>query len=353
MKILYIGTNKEASGWGEASRHDLMVLDSEFDVVSRPMVYSGGVGNKRLDELEKKSLDGVTHVIQYCLPSQWQRYGTMKHIGYVEIESCDLSRSRWVDNFSVVDEIWCPNKDGCRAIEAVWGGPVVYMPHAIDTSVYKNSYKISKISEVSGTFKFLCVSENVPRKNLSQLIEEFWIEFDPTEPVSLILKTNASIADVIRKSKEKLKLYNTESYQKIMVIDDRLNHQEMMGLYNYCDCYVNPSMGESWCLPVVHAAGFNKPVITIDSGGPADILSGYEKLFQINDFDKFPCESNNNIPGYQTGMDYWYKPSHLSIGTSMRFCYTFRPDDNEEDILSKFSDQEFINRVKLTLNPCG
>ena len=353
MKILYIGTNKEASGWGEASRHDLTVLDAEFDVVSRPMVYSGGVGNKRLDELEKKSLDGVTHVIQYCLPSHWQRYGKMKHIGYVEIESCDLSRSSWVDMFSMVDEIWCPNKDGCNAIRAVWGGPVVYMPHAIDDDVYKKPYKISPIPEVSGTFKFLCVSENIPRKNLSQLIEEFWIEFDPTEPVTLILKTNPSITDTINRAKEKLKLYDLDCYQKIMVIDDRLSNEEMMGLYNHCDCYVNPSMGESWCLPVIHAVGFNKPVISIDKGGPKDILEKYKKAYKVYDNSIYPCERNNNIPGYQTGHDWWYKPNHMSLAMGMRACYSFRPDEDEEDVLLDFSDRIFAEVVNATLNPRG
>ena len=322
------------------------MLSSELDVVARPQVYSGGYRPDTFDNLENKSVEGVTHVVQYCLPTEWRRYGTMRHIGYVEIESYDIRHSIWVDYFSMVDEIWCPNSDGAETIRKVFSGPVHVVPHAVDTSVYKKDYKISEIPEVSGTFKFLCVSENNPRKNLGQLIYEFWGEFDPTEPVSLILKTDSSVNDLINHMKIVSRIYKQDVFQKIMLIDNRLSKDEMMGLYKYCNCYVSSSMGESLCLPIVHSMGFDKPIISINRGGPKDILSGYEKFTPIGS-DKHGCESSIRIPGYQDGRDYWYKPNHESIGEAMRSEYNMRgiPESKSNNIY-RFSDQKFIERVK-------
>jgi glycosyltransferase involved in cell wall biosynthesis len=353
QKILYIGTTNEASGWGEAARGDIRALAKGFDVVSRPMVYAAGAERSQLEgfnQLESKSTEGVTTVIQYCLPEQWCRYGTMKHIGYVEIESFDLSRSRVVDFFNMVDEIWVPNSDSVSVIKQVYSGPVKYVPHAIDRSTYKNSYKFPNIPEISGTFKFFCASEDVPRKNLEGLISAFWSEFDPTEPVSLILKTHASILSKIEPLKKKMRLYDVDAYQKIVIIHNKLVQEEMLGLYQYCDCYVNASMGESWGLPIVHAIGFNKPVISPSIGGPANLLKNYKNHINLLTTHEW-CEGHNpNLGGYQTGSDNWYKPVCNSIKYAMREAYQDKQLNSKHDNpLLAFSEEVFIKNVKENL----
>lgn len=352
-KVLYIGTTNEASGWGEASRGDLRALAKGFDVVSRPMIYSAGAERPQLEgfkELESKSTEAITHVIQYCLPEQWRRYGTMKHIGYVEIESFDLSRSRIADYFNMVDEVWVPNSDSVSVIKQVYSGPVKYVPHAIDTSPYKNSYNFPNIPEISGTFKFFCASEDVPRKNLEGLVSAFWTEFDPTEPVSLIIKTHASILSKVEALKKKMRLYDVDAYQKIVIIHNKLVQDEMLGLYQYCDCYVNSSMGESWGLPIVHAIGFNKPIISPSIGGPGDLLKNYNNHINLVGVGEW-CEGQNfNLGGYQTGHDNWYKPALIGLKNGMREAYQNKQEYNKKsEVLVEFSEEVFIRNVKAAL----
>jgi len=349
MKILYTGTNRESSGWGEAARSDLKALSERFDVVSRPIVYSGGGEKDQSALLEEKSLDGITHVIQYCLPQQWERYGTMKHVGYMEVESADISRSRMADYLNMVDEIWVPNIDGVCAVEQVFKGPVKYVPHAIDLSIYEKSYEKTKIPEISGTFTFLCVSENVPRKNLEGLIRAFWIEFDPTEPVSLIIKTDESVFNAINYIKRKLRLYDIDAYQRIVIISSRLSQDQMLGLYQQGDCYVNPSMGESWCLPVVHSLGFNKPVVSSNAGGPGDLMEFYDSHYKVI-WSQEPCEGHNwGMAGYQTGHDTWAKPVVKSMSVQMRRAYEDRNYPIYPNNLEKFSNDQFAKNVGTIL----
>jgi glycosyltransferase involved in cell wall biosynthesis len=349
MKILYLGTYREKSGWGEAARQDLTALTSGFDVVSRPIVYSKDLDQSYFGITEGKSVDkSVTHVIQYCLPSQWRRYGTMKHIGYVEIESYDISHSLWTEYFNMVDEIWCPNEDGAATLRKETSLPVKVMPHAIDTLKYKNTYKISEIPEIQGTFKLLCVSENIPRKNLGQLIEEYFINFDANDQVSLILKSNSGVNNLIQSIKEKLRIYTKDAYRKIILIDDVLTEEQMFGLYQESDVYVNPSMGESWSLPVVHAIGFNKPVISIDRGGPKDLLANYPAHINLES-SKYPCQSVINFIGYQTAQDYWYKPEPYSIVQAMSIARENKLHQTG-DYLEQFSTNAFLSRVLKELS---
>jgi len=349
MKILYVGTTWESSGWGEVAKSDLKILSEKFDVVSRPLIYKGEANTGEFALLEEKSLNGITHVIQYCLPQQWERYGTMKHVGYMEVESTDISSSRMANYLNMVDEIWVPNIDGVCAVKQVFNGPVKYVPHAIDLSVYKKNYKRTEIPEISGTFTFLCVSENVPRKNLEGLITAFWLEFDPTEPVSLIIKTDESVFGVVNHIKEKLRLYDINAYQRIVVISSRLSQEQMLGLYQQADCYVNPSMGESWCLPVVHSLGFNKPVVSSLAGGPGDLMQFYDSHYKISCFQE-PCEGHNlGMAGYQTGCDTWSKPVVKSMSVQMRRAYKDRNYPVSSNNLEKFSNDQFAKNVGTIL----
>ena len=217
MKILYIGTYKEPSGWGEASRIDLLALSKQFDVVARPIVYSGGVNHPELEKLESKSTDGVTQVFQYCLPTEYDMYGRMTHLGYCEIESNDITYSKWPEHFHKIAQLFVPNTDALK-LKSNSKVPINYLPHAVNTNKYNKEYPISKIKEADGTFKFLCVAEAIPRKNLEGLIEAFYTEFDPNEPVSLIIKTNRNIDKMIEGIQNKLRLYPNKVFYYSLIL---------------------------------------------------------------------------------------------------------------------------------------
>lgn len=350
MKILYLGTTREASGWGEAARSDLRAMQNYFNVVHRPVIYAGRYPSE-FEALEIKPLKDITHVIQYCLPTEWRRIGDMKHIGYLEIESKDISRSAWADYFCLMDEIWVPNTDAIPVVSKVFNGPVKYMPHNIDTKIYENFTNKFEISEISGTYKFLTVSENVPRKNLKNLIVAYWKEFDPTEPVSLIIKSDESVESLINSTKKTVNLYGTDAYQRIVLLTERYNQQSMLGIYNGADCYVNPSMGESWCLPIVHAMGLNKPIISLMRGGPKDLLEDYNPLYTLSG-DAEWCEGHNMIPGYQNAHDTWVKPTITSLAKSMRYMYENRKKYpfKSNNTIHKFNYLNFIQNLERNLS---
>lgn len=271
-KILYIGPYKEDSNEGEICRGDIADICHHVDLVTRNIGYNNFKDPTwpcQIPDYDSVSLEGINYVIQYSYPERWERYGSYKHIGYLDITQDDISKERFINNVKMMDEIWSPTTYGCRLLEKQCDIPVKLIPHAADLDLYEKDWNISEIPEVSGTFKFLCSSNSV--RDLEKVIESFFREFDPTEPVSLILRSHSGVNDLIKSIKQKLQLYQIDAYQKIVLIDSRLSFSQMMGLYKYCDCYVSEfSLSPkviAQTLPVRHAIGFNKPIIGFDNLG--------------------------------------------------------------------------------------
>ena len=276
-KILYIGPHNEDSDIGEISRTDLVELHtltqkgiSKIDLATRSIGnndYKDPTWPYHIPSYDSMSLESVSHIIQYGYPERWERYGNYKHIGYLDVTQDNISKERFLSNIEMMDEIWSPTVYGCRLLEKHCNTPVKLTPHTVDLSLYEKDWNISEIPEISGTFKFLCSSNNV--RDMETTIEAFFKEFDPTEPVTLVLRTHSSVNELIKSIKQKLKLYQTDAYQKIVLIDNKLSFAQMMGLYKYCDCYISElSLSPSTIaqtLPVRHAIGFDKHIIGFDN----------------------------------------------------------------------------------------
>lgn len=347
-KILHISYSKEFAGYGEAARTDLRALyESELDVVARAYELSPSVEDPIVEELGQKSLDGVTHVIQYLVPSHWERYPGVKNIGYLEIESNDLSHCIWADCLNLVDEIWVPNEAGRKTLRKITDLPIHIVPHAVDKSVYGKTYKPVTVKQAESDYFFYNISENVPRKNLAQLIACYYIEFDPTEPVSLMIKTSSNLDKMITSIQKRLKLYkDLKDYKQIAVIDQKLSADQIYGIHQSCHCYVNSSMGESWCLPLIDAIGFDNSIITVDEGGPHDIVKNIQspRIFRINSVSMW-CEGHTNFPGLQTGQDSWRMFDTNEMRKAMRSAYMGDKESPINNGLNRYCFENFVHRI--------
>lgn len=355
-KILHVSYSKEFAGYGHAARTDLRALyNSDLDITARAYELKPTVEDPIVQELEKRSLDNITHVIQYLVPEHWERFPGVKNIGYFEVESDDLSYSIWPECMNHVDEIWVPNHEARKAVSKVTALPVYVVPHAVDSTVYTKQYPPVKIRQASCDYFFYTIAENIPRKNLVNLIACYFIEFDPTEPVSLIIKTTSNLDNMITSIQKRIKLYpNQTDYQQIAVIDRPISEDQLYGLHQCSNCYVNSSMGESWCLPLVDAIGFNKTIITINVGGPHDIIQNIKqfenKVYPVNSIKTW-CEGHTNFPGLQNGRDTWNQFDTTEMRQSMRAAYNNKncKDDISHNI-NRYSFENYVARINELCN---
>jgi glycosyltransferase involved in cell wall biosynthesis len=162
------------------------------------------------------------------------------------------------------------------------------VPHASDVSRFQRSYEPLdqlKPHKDAGEFLFYTVGEFTRRKNLAALVKSFHLEFDPSEPVRLVIKTGrpgaspaeakAQVEDYCREIRRGLKLHGGELgfYTPEVVITDRLTETGMMRLHAGCDVFVQPSHGEAWSIPAFDAMGMGKTPIVTDCGGYAEYVS--------------------------------------------------------------------------------
>jgi len=103
----------------------------------------------------------------------------------------------------------------------------------------------------------LCVSSNMPTKNLPRLIEaaELLRRRGQEAPIVWIGKDNG---DMVRDSLARF------PELKSFILPGRVDDEQLATWYAHADFYVAPSLTEGFCLPVVEAQKFGVPVVCSD-----------------------------------------------------------------------------------------
>lgn len=292
MKVLYVGVYRDGdNGWAQAARDYILALDAAgVDVVPRAVRLNDARAplHPRILELEGKSASGCDAVIQHLLPHQMDYDGRLFNVGLVATETSDYYWSGWPEHLNCMDAVWTPCEQNYQA--ALASGvqrPLWVIPHATDVKRFERTYAplplVQKLRD-DGKFVFYTVGEYHRRKNLSAVVKAFHLEFDPSEPVELIIKAGKPglppgelykhIAADCEKVKVALKLYPTPAhYKHERIITERMTERELMALHVGCDCFVQVSFGEAWSIPAFDAMAFGKTPIVTGAGGYTEYVS--------------------------------------------------------------------------------
>lgn len=242
MKILYIHDQSFQA------KNNIIEMSKHFDVTGY---------DKESNEII--NCNDFTHIIQHLHPKFWARYGTMKHIGWL-----DYVINNYIENTCMVDQIWAPNEEIIDNLYKKVTYDMVKIDHMIDSEIYKKNYNFQNISEVNGTFSFFVPSIGVKRPNIENILRAFWEEFDPTEPVSLILNNGPNSGKIVEFTKNQMNLYDNNIYQKVVLIDNKLNTDQEIGiLKNIVDCVIK--VDESWIPFDAHCENLKKALIQINT----------------------------------------------------------------------------------------
>lgn len=346
MDILFIGPYRQQDGWGEAAKDYIRALScTGANLEIRPVYMSRNI-DEAIDPfflaLEQKKINKPEVVIQNVLPS-WVSYdGRFKrNIGLCYTETSNLKYTSWPARLKTMDEIWVPSyADSLNLLEI--DRPLYTIPIPVDTSMFEQSYSGIPFLQDSNEFKFYFIGEYVQRKNLLALITAYHLEFDKSEPVSLVIKTNKGgvsseklnkiIMDDVNRIKQTLRLYKSlDSYKQEIVITDRLSNFEMCSLHTSCDCFVMPSRGESFCRPAIDAMGFGKtPIVTNFTGMTSFIDNNTGWL--IDSVQTPVMVTDPPMTDLYTGRERWYEVSIMHLRRLMREVYENR---NSKEVTEK------------------
>lgn len=341
MKVLYIGCYRDGTGWGQAAIDYILSLDAAgIDVVPRPIKLNDRQINlpKRISELEQKDSSGANICIQHTLPHLMEFSSEFdKNIALYATETSNFIDSDWSRKINMMDEAWVINNQMVESSKASGVRiPIKVVPHATDFQKFAQGHKKIEFPSAKGNFVFYTVADLNKRKNIEAFIKAFHMEFEPNEPVSILIKTSKhgqtpeetalEVRDISNKIKEDLRKYkNLNDYKEDLIVTDFVHEEDLYGLHHSCDCFVMPSYGEAWCIPAFDAMGFGKTPICTNVGGMSDFIG--HGGFLIEGRLEPISEKVNTLPNLFTCNEEWVSIDIKELMSCMRHVY-----ENQESL---------------------
>lgn len=341
LKVLFLGVYRDGTGWGVAATRYILALDAAgVDVVCRPLKLNDSTPSlpDRILELEAKSAVGCNVVIQNILPHLMDYQGQFDlNIGLYFSETDSLRYSSWNDRLNQMDMVWGCNEQMRRAArESFVDVPFEVIPIPADIERYSRSWEplaaLRPLKE-EGNFVFYTIGEMVRRKNLAGLLKAFHTEFDPQEPVSLVIKTSKPgmpphetrrhVEAFCNEIKRGLKLYEggkVEHYKGEVVITEHLADEDMLRLHAACDCFVQPSYGEAWSLGAFDAMAMGKTPIVTKCTGFTEYVSK-QTGWLVDGVEDSVFGVDDSFIDLYTGKEIWMAVDQKELRRAMREAY--------------------------------
>jgi len=342
--IKFKGPFFDVSGYAHACRsYVLSLYRSGVPITLQPICFEQNPPPIANDE-EKAIIDSLVNkdikydtVIMQLTPDLYPRYVEQGkyNIGYFAWETTGL-HPKWVEALQCVNEVWVPCDWNVKTIkESGLNKPVFKIPHGIDITMFdnpdENKFAINGLSK--DTYKFYSIFQWTNRKNPEGLIRSYFNSFDQNDDVVLILK--AYLGGNVLKDKEFIseriayikKDMGIGGYPKVVVVVDKLNQSQMIGLHHYGDCCVSLHRGEGWGLVPFEAGLAGKPVIATGYSGNMEFMNK-ENSYLVDYQETFVSDMISFNSWYCSG--FWAEPNLIHAAHWMQHVV-----ENKEEALLK------------------
>jgi len=319
------------SGYAASSRSFVENLDVLGTEVSYKYVYGPGtvfpVSEPTLSDsyivnmVKSRSFGRSPVQVVYAQGDVFEKNTGRYKVGYTMLEVDGLPKE-WVRQANLMDEIWVPssfNKETFRNSGVT--APIQIVPLGIDSAYFSPNIRGKKIE---GVFTFLSIFEWGERKAPEILLQAFSDEFSINEPVSLLCKSNNFDPSLdIRAEISNLKLRSNGG--RIIVAENRILERYELGvLYRSADCFVLPTRGEGWGMPILEAMACGLPVIATNWSSQVDFM---------NESNSLPLDVESLVPAvakcpYYKGFQ-WAQPSYEHLRKLMRWVYEHQDEARE------------------------
>lgn len=180
----------------------------------------------------------------------------------------DRIPQEWVKVANSFDEMWIPSIFNLETYyhSGVNISKLHVMPLGVDT-VFYNHLTPDTIIKNKRTFSFISLFQWTYRKGFDILIPAFVEEFKKDEDVCLIIKTyqanySEKCNDIVRKD---VKSYvGNNSHAPVLLYFGLATQEELRSFYNSGSCFVMPTRGEGWNMPLIEAMACEIPSIVTD-----------------------------------------------------------------------------------------
>lgn len=240
--------------------------------------------------------------ISFVQPEYYQGIPDQYRIGYTPWESTEIPES-WKIDMPKMDEIWTTS-NFCRDIyeENKVNKTIRVVPHGIDPEIWKIEYRSR-----ADKFIFLHMGGPTERKGGQRVVDAFLDIFADKEDAYLILKSNGSTET---RYFDKYDQLQTAGYHdRIFVIEENLEVEQLVQLYNKSHCLVYPTNGEGFGLIPFQGIATGLPTICTNATACAD----FAEL-------SIPLDSKP-APGVGIHLGQWVEPDENDLRDKMLYVY--------------------------------
>lgn len=325
--VLYTAKASGPSGFARAARAYMHGMnDNGINVFFDPLDTVIDAVTPTGDEVVNSILSGRGDM--YMPQITWgQAPWFIKNSGIYKIGHCEFEATEapetWIRYCNMMDEIWVPTEwDKAKFVKAGVHVPIYIIYQGIDPNYFHPEYAPMQ-TDAKETFKFVCNAAWFPRKNIRNLIVAFQSEFKKHEDVCLIVKTiDLGLNKGIKKEIEDIPKSDTGA--NIYIREDELPDNQLPSLYTMADCFVLPTRGEGWGLPIFEALACGIPVITTGYGAPFEVLKDKKgKPYPGVHFLEWTPADANDPYVYMEGKT-WAEPNLIQLKKEMRNVYNNR-----------------------------
>jgi glycosyltransferase involved in cell wall biosynthesis len=249
----------------------------------------------------------------------------MYKIGHPEFEATEAPEI-WVRYCNMMDELWVPTEwDRKKFRKAGVNVPIYVIYQGIDPDYFHPKFAPMK-TDAKESFKFLVNAAWFPRKNLHNLIVAFQNEFKKDEDVCLIVKTiNLGLNEGIEN--EIKKILEDPDAANVYIKEENIEDYKLPSLYTMADCFVLPTRGEGWGLPIFEALACGLPVITTGYGAPFEVLrdSAGEPYPGVHFVDYTEADATDPYV-YMEGKR-WAEPNMIQFAQEMRYQFEHKQEE--------------------------
>ncbi len=187
------------------------------------------------------------------------------------------------------DLVLTPSKWGAEVLcSELAHEKVEVAPLGVDPMIFHawgNSYK----SRETDLFTFLAIGKYEMRKSYQEIIEAFELSFPKDSNHRLLLRLdNLFLSDTLTQAS---KLIKPERSHQIIIVKSNppgtyLKVEIMAEMYRSANCFLFPSKGEGWGLPLIEAISCGVPYIATNYSGQTEYLKYCNQLYSNVKFSK-------------------------------------------------------------------
>lgn len=368
-EVWWRGPGNDMGGYGKMNFYCLAGIANRFkiqlDLSNMPSFRNTITKTKEMEQMLKNVVDEKATSVWAIMPPKFpSRHGRKIYYTMLETEGVHAS---FLDRINYCDELWVPSLNNMEIFQKEKVKPkIVHIPLGVDTELYKKMDKrkidMNKFKIKTKGFTFLSVFGWSLRKGTDVLFKAYLNAFTKNDDVSLVVVSRyngSSSVENIKRIRDEIQGYikrfckDPANHPHIVHIGTGIPEEDMPSLYNLADCFVLPTRGEGFGLPMIEAGACEKPVISTRCGGQLDFMT--DENSYLLDIEGYGIEKQEikEISSYYEGMPFAVLGNTClnQLTEVMRSVYTNYPEAEKKgkimrnNIVENFTWNHTIEKV--------